>query len=313
MDINSIGHREVGLIGLGRIGLRLAARLLDIGCRVVGFDNDAEQRGLCRQIGAEIADSQEELGRLLISPRTILVLVPAGPAVDGVLHDALDYLSPADFFVDMGNSHPTDSLRRWTECREKGIRFLDVGTSGGVTGARNGPCLTVGGDKKDFDSLELFLSNLASPGGCFYAGPPGWGHLVKMVHNGIEYAFLQAIGEGLHLIHAVAQKQEVPIDLAGLCAAWTNRSIISSRLLEDAVEAVKLISQGKWTSTVVGGGQTGSWAANLAKDMGVPVPALEAALAARTASIHETNFAGQVVGAIRNVFGEHPAEKISRS
>ncbi|MBI5442010.1 MAG: NADP-dependent phosphogluconate dehydrogenase [Deltaproteobacteria bacterium] len=302
------GTPQVGVVGLGRIGLGLVERLRKLECEVLAFDRDPDRTAVLGGVGARRADSLADVVDGTDRPRKVFLLVPAGAPVDTVVDELLRRLAPGDLVADLGNSHPGDSVRRWAACREREVRFLDVGLSGGVRGAREGPCLVVGGAEEDFRAVEPLFRRIAVPGGLFYAGPPGWGHTVKVIHNGIEYGFMQALGEGLHVLRTAAQRQGVSLDLAALCRVWATGSIISSRLVEDAATAIELVGGGAWASGAVGGGETGQWAARLAAEHGVPVPALNAALRARASSSEDPHFAVQLISAIRNVFGQHPPE-----
>lgn len=295
---------EAALIGLGRMGLPLGERMRDIGLRVVGFDLDKERRNKFVGAGLEVVDSASLACRSLTAPRLVLLLVPAGAAVDQALTELLTDLEPGDTILECGNSDYRDSRRRHALVGESDVRFLDVGVSGGISGARNGPCLTVGGEEAVYRELEPFLGELAREGGCSLVGPAGWGHLVKTVHNGIEYGFLQALAEGLQVIRAISGKEQAGVDLERLCRTWSSGSIIESRLLSDAIAALPLLA-GSEISGRIGGGETGAWAADLAARAGVETPVLAAALDVRRRSQRELTEVGRIIAAIRYVFGQH--------
>lgn len=294
------------VLGLGRMGLPLCERMRERGLSPVGFDLDASRRALAvsRGIAVAEADDPARAAGALPGPRNILLLTPAGPAVDRALASVASALSPGDRVFDFGNSNYEDSRRRRAELSARGLIFYDVGMSGGVSGARSGPCLTVGCEAAEFRAAEAFFAAIACEGGYCHAGPPGWGHLVKAVHNGIEYAVLQAIGEGLHTIHSLAALEGADVDLPKLVDVWNHGSIIESRLLRDARAALDLLQHTE-ISGRIGGGETGRWARALADRAGAAAPALDAALAAREASQTKPTYAGQVIAAIRNVFGQH--------
>ena len=191
--------REFGVIGLGKMGGGLALQALGKGLRVVGHDTGPVS-GELQAAGLDQAADMAALCRKLKPPRIIFLYVPAGPVVDTVIDTLSDHLAPGDIVVDGGNSYWGDSLRRHVRLGERGLHFLDLGTSGGVTGARHGACFMIGGEAEPVGLVEPILRRLAVEGGYVHAGPPGAGHFVKLVHNGIEFGMLQAIGEGVQLL-----------------------------------------------------------------------------------------------------------------
>ena len=297
--------REIGIIGLGRMGFRLSKRLYDRNYKVTGFDVLEKNRMFFSQAFMQSVDSLEGLCKKMQSPKIIMLVVPAGDAVKNSILDLIPFLKKNDVILDCGNSYYEDSIAHSYLLAKQGIRFMDIGVSGGVSGARNGACLTIGGDKDLFERLEYLFQDISTDNGYCYVGPSGWGHLVKTIHNGIEYGFLQAIGEGLAVIHTIAEKESVPIDLAEICEVWNNGSIIESRLMQDAVKAVRMLSSDKSIGGKIGGGETGTWANKIAKNYDVSVPALETALTFRKKSQKDPDFTGKIIAAIRNIFGEH--------
>lgn len=295
---------KIGIVGLGRMGLPLCENIRDKGHAVIGYDMLESNRQRLLPLGMLSAASLDELCSLLPRPRHIVVMVPAGDAVDDVLHQIFPLLESGDVIVDAGNSNYQDSVRREAALARKGIGFLDVGMSGGLTGARYGACLTIGGEKSLFDQLEFLFRDIAQSDGYMYVGPSGWGHLVKTIHNGIEYGFLQAIAEGLHTIKAVAGQQGVSVDIVKLSEVWGHGSIIASRLLSDTVQALKFL-QLNHISGKIGGGETGQWALDIARLHDVSTPVLAASLEQRKLSQQSPDFSGEIIAAIRNVFGGH--------
>ena len=275
---------EIGVVGLGRMGLRLSKRLRDIGYRVIGYDLLEENRTVFRGASMIPVDSIEGLCSDLKAPRIVILMVPAGKAVDEVIGGLFPFLRENDVLLDCGNSYYEDAVKRSKHLSQYGIHFLDVGVSGGVSGAISGACLTIGGSKKLFGKLEYLFKDISAPNGYSYVGPTGRGHLVKTIHNGIEYGMLQAIAEGLHVIKEVADHENVPVDLANLCEVWSNGSIIESRLMRDAVKAMQMLSTNPSIVGKVGGGETGAWAQKIACEYGVSVPVLSAALEYRKSS-----------------------------
>lgn len=295
---------KIGIVGLGRMGRPLCENLRDKGYAVVGYDKSESNRLLLSQLGILTAASIDEFCGILPSPRHIVLMVPAGDAVDDVISHLLFSLVPGDVIIDAGNSNYQDSIRRGTFLSQNGIGFLDVGISGGMSGARYGACLTIGGDKALYDQLEFFFKDIAQKDGYMYVGPSGWGHLVKTIHNGIEYGFLQAIAEGIHTLKAAADQKGDIVDFVKLCQVWGNGSIIASRLLTDTVQALKFL-QDHQISGKIGGGETGQWALDIARLHNVSTPVLAASLAQRARSRQSQDFSGEIIAAIRNVFGGH--------
>lgn len=287
------------------MGTPVGMRLHENGYRVVGYDLDAATRQRFGSHGMETCGSLEELCAALTGQRIILTMVPAGEAVDAVIAALAPHLCRQDTLLECGNSFYADAVRRSDILAQKGVDFLDVGISGGISGARTGASLTIGGPREAFERLEQVFRAMSADGGYVHVGPSGWGHLVKTVHNAIEYGFLQALGEGLNLIRTAAAARDVTVDLAAICNAWSNGSIIESRLVQDAVTALDLIERSPDMRGVVGGGETGTWARQIAREHAVPVPALEAALAYREKTRTDPDFTGKVIAAVRKVFGGH--------
>ncbi len=295
---------SVGFVGLGRMGLALCRNLIDKGYRVVGYDHLEPCRTKLQRLGMASPASLKIICEELVPPRRIVLVVPAGEAVDAVISELLPHLGEGDIIADAGNSRYQDSVSRAGTLAGHGVGFLDVGLSGGTSGARSGACLTIGGSGESFKAMEPLLKDMAATGGCMHVGPSGWGHLVKTVHNGIEYGCMQAIAEGLHTIKAAADKEDVPLDLVRLCDAWCHGSIIESRLLRDTAEALGVVAE-KHPSGRVGGGETGRWALQIAVGHDVAAPVLAAALEKREQSLAAPDFSSKVIAALRYVFGGH--------
>lgn len=300
---------DAAIIGLGRMGLPQALRLARANFRVRGFDLDPARRNLAAAEGLPLAESLEQAcarppggGGL-----AVLVYLPAGGPVEETIEALAGFLRAGDLVLDCGNCYYQDAVRHAGRLAREEIHFLDVGVSGGISGARNGACLMVGGPDAVYRAGEPLLRVLAGPDAILHAGPAGWGHLVKTVHNGIEYGFLQAIAEGLHTIEAKAREENVDVDLKALCETWNRGSIIEARLMADAAAAMRLVRDPELQGRI-GGGQTGSWAAEIAEEAGVRVPVLQAAIEARRRSREAPDFSGKVISAIRNVFGSHARE-----
>ena len=295
---------ELGMIGLGRMGTNMALRLLGAGHRVVGYDQDEEAKENYRAAGGEIAASLPALVGSLVRPRIAWLMLPQGEPVDATLQALLPLLARDDTVVDGGNSYYKDSQRRAHQLREHGIAFLDVGTSGGIWGLRDGFCLMVGGEVAAYERLEPLLQSLApAPAhGYRHLGPSGAGHFAKMVHNGIEYGLMEAYAEGFALL---AAKDEFGYDLATVAETWRFGSVVRSWLLDLTAKA--LIDQPRLTEIAPYVDDTGEgrWALTEAMALEVPVPALAVALQTRFRSRQESPFAERLLAALRQQFGGH--------
>ncbi|HJV11143.1 MAG TPA: NADP-dependent phosphogluconate dehydrogenase, partial [Burkholderiales bacterium] len=219
--------REFGIVGLGRIGAGIAHHAIEQGMRVVGTSRSGAPRELVAAGLAEITGVSGFRAQLR-PPRAVLLYIPAGPAVDAMLDELAKALEPGDVIADGGNSYWGDSMRRHARLREQGIQFVDVGTSGGLPGARHGACFMAGGDRPPVARLEPILKQLAVEGGYVHAGGPGSGHFVKLVHNGIEFGMMQAIAEGFELL----TRHHEPLDIAAVLEAWRHGSVIRSWLVD---------------------------------------------------------------------------------
>lgn len=304
--------QRYGLIGLGRMGSGVARRVLQAGAGAVVFDPDPQAVSALVREGAEAAASAADVARRLDAPRIIWLMVPAGDAVDQVLfgEDGLvPHLQAGDVVIDGGNSFYRDSVRRFEVLRERGVFFLDCGSSGGLEGARHGLCLMVGGERAGFERAEPLFKLLARPDGYRHVGPAGAGHFVKMVHNGIEYVILQALGEGFELLH----QGPYTLDLAEIAHLWNQGSVIRSWLLELAAEALRADPRLENLSGYVGGGSTGNWAVEEAWKAGVPAPAMALSYAMRLRSRQTDTFSGKLVAALRRAFGGHQVHAIGES
>lgn len=297
---------KLGFIGLGKMGFNMVLNLKDHKVDIVAYSRSPESVKKIKKYRVKVAFSIEELIDKLPKQKIIWVMVPAGKPVDAVIRELLQYLKKNDIIIDGGNSFYKDSVRRYNYLKKKKINFVDIGTSGGLSGARHGACLTIGGDKKIFKKIELICKIVSAQDGYAYVGPAGSGHFVKMVHNGIEYALLQAYGEGFELLHKGPYKN---IDFEKIAKVWKNGSIISSYLIELAEIAFKKDPKLRKIEGVIGGGETGEWAVKTAKEFGVDVGTIKSALNERKKSKKHPRFAGKVVAALRNEFGGHEVVK----
>ncbi len=292
---------KIGVVGLGKMGFNMALHLLECGHDIVAFDLSSDAVLSLSQQGALASGSLDELAAMLHSPRLIWLMVPAGAAVDRTIDALVPLLEPGDIIVDGGNSHYTDSVKRAASLSEKGIFLLDAGTSGGLEGARSGACIMVGGDKRAYDLVEPLLHDLCVEQGYGYMGSSGSGHYAKMVHNGIEYGMMQAIGEGFDLLSSSGYD----FDFEKVSTVWANGSVIRGWLMELASRAFQkdpmLASLG---GRVADSGE-GRWTVEAALQQEVSIPVIAASLFNRYRSRSEENLSDRVVAALRHEFGGH--------
>ena len=296
--------KEWGLIGLGKMGGNLALQALEKGMKVVGFDlkkapEEFLKAGLI-QI-QNLRDFKEKLSK----PRAVFIYIPAGPALDGLLDDLASKLEAGDILVDGGNSYWGDSIRRHRRLKAKGIHFVDLGTSGGVDGARNGACFMAGGEKEVILRIEPILKNLAVQDGYVHAGPPGAGHFTKLVHNGIEFGMLQAIGEGIDLLEHYQDK----LDVAEVLRCWRHGSVIRSWLIDLMESAYRSeVGLAKIPPYVEDTGEV-NWLVDDAIHMEVPVPVIAQSVMQLFSSRDEKRNWARAIAMMRHGFGGHPYGK----
>jgi 6-phosphogluconate dehydrogenase len=295
---------EFGLIGLGRIGGGLALQALEKGLRVVGASRSGAREDLLKAGLIEIKDFSTFRDNLR-APRAIFLYVPAGPAVDKTLEHLGDALEPGDVVVDGGNSYWGDSIRRHARLRESGLHFVDLGTSGGLTGARHGACFMAGGEREAVARIEPILKRLAVPGGYIHAGPPGAGHFVKLVHNGIEFGMLQAIGEGFALLTHYRER----LDIGGVLQCWRHGSVIRSWLVDLLAQAYAVDPGLKKPGAHIEDTGEVNWLVADALRMEVPVPVIAQSVMQLFASRDESNDWARAIVTMRHEFGGHPYGK----
>ncbi len=293
---------QLGVIGLGRMGANVARHLVEQGIGVVAWNRSVEPRRELEREGAVAVDTPQKLAETLTPPRVILIFLPAGNVVDEVIEVIQPTLTKGDIIIDGGNSFFRDSVRRGESLEKQGIHFLDVGTSGGLAGARHGACLTIGGDEEVFKACEWVFKSVSQPQGYAYVGPSGAGHYVKMVHNGIEYALLQTYGEGFQVL---AEGPYKDLDLGRIADVWSHGSIIRSYLTELAAQAFKRDPRLEQIEGNVRGGETGMWTVREAKKARTPTPMIALAIHAREQSQTTPTFATKVVAVLRSLFGGH--------
>lgn len=297
---------QIGIVGLGRMGLQIARRLGARGVTVVGFDRSPESRDALGKGGGAAAADIADLVARLAPPRIVWVMVPAGAPTEEVVAAVAGRCGAGDVVVDGGNSHFKDSMRRALSLAEKGVEFLDCGTSGGVHGEQSGFCLMVGGNPRPVATAEPVFRLLGQDGGYLHVGPVGSGHYVKMIHNAIEYAMMEAYGEGFELL---AARRDFGIDLEAVARLWGNGSVIRSWLLELTAEALRKDPGLAGIEGFVADSGEGRWAAVEAIEQGVPVPGILLALTQRQRSRQQDSFAAKVVAAQRQEFGGHEVKR----
>lgn len=296
---------KIGLIGLGKMGFQLALNMKDQSQEVIGYNRSRDKVKALLAKGIQGTDSLEELVQGLTPPRRLWIMVSAGPTVDAVLKDLAPLLTPGDLVIDGGNSHYRDTLRRMKELEEKGIHLMDIGTSGGIEGARHGACMMVGSSDHLFREIEPLLTSICVPGGLAHVGPTGAGHYVKMIHNGIEYGMMQSIGEGFEIL----KEGPFEVDYGQVANVWRHGSVIRGWLMDLTHQAFLEDQQLDSIRGVVHASGEGLWSVQEALDLSVPVPVMAASLFTRYRSQQEDTFSGKVVAGLRNQFGGHATVK----
>jgi 6-phosphogluconate dehydrogenase len=299
---------QIGFIGLGKMGANMVRRLGLDGHAIVAHNRTVEK---ATELAAEekaaghdviAASSVEELVAKLAKPRAVWIMVPAGDPTEAQVHELLEHLDPGDTIIDGGNTNFHDDVRRHATCAEHGVHYIDAGVSGGIWGLANGFCLMVGGEREPVERLEPVFRSLAPKDGYLHAGPPGAGHYVKMVHNGIEYGLMQAYAEGFEIMHA----SEYPLDLEKIAKAWMHGTVIRSWLLELAGRAFEM--NGSDLADIKGwvaDSGEGRWTVQEAIDRAVPAPIITLSLQTRFRSRQDDSYGGKVLAALRNEFGGH--------
>jgi 6-phosphogluconate dehydrogenase len=294
---------QVAIAGLGRMGINMARRLLRDGHEVVAWNRSPGKVEEIAAEGAQPAFSLEKMVAMLSPPRAVWLMLPAGAVIDDAIEQLLKLLSPGDCILDGGNSFYRDDVRRRDRLDSLGIRYLDVGVSGGIWGLTEGYCLMVGGDRREFSRLEPLFRSLAPNEGYLYCGETGAGHFVKMVHNGIEYGMMAAYGEGFSILKASPYGEA--LDPAAVAHLWNRGSVVRSWLLELAEEAFRKDPGLDSLQGYVEDSGEGRWTVQQAIDTGVPAPVIAASLFQRFRSRLGDSFGDKVLAALRNEFGGH--------
>ena len=297
---------QLAMIGLGRMGGNMVQRLLQGGHQVVVFDRSADAVKAHVAMGAKAAKDLADLCGQLSAPRVVWVMVPAGSAVESTIEQLLPGLSNGDVIIDGGNSNFRDSIRRAAGLKEKGIAFIDAGTSGGIWGLAIGYCLMIGASPEAFKLCEPIFRTLAPADGYAHVGPPGAGHYVKMIHNGIEYGMLQAYAEGYEILHA---SKDFKLDLHQISAVWNRGSVVRSWLNELAERAFANDTELSALKGYVEDSGEGRWTVQEAIDLDVPAPVITLSLLTRFRSRQSDSFGAKVIAALRNEFGGHAVKR----
>lgn len=295
---------KIGVIGLGKMGCNLGQNLVDHDFEVVAYDTNPLAVEEMSRYGATGVKSYQELIFSLETPRILWVMVPHA-VVDTVLKEVKDFLGAGDIIIEAGNSHYKESIRRAHELREKGVRFMDVGTSGGTDGARNGACYMVGGELEAWDVIEPIFKATSVDNGYLYAGKSGSGHFLKMIHNGIEYGMMAAIGEGFEVL----EKSNFEFDYEKVARVWNNGSVIRSWLMELTEHAFSKDSYLEDIKGVMHSSGEGKWTVEEALNLQISTPVIAMSLLSRYRSLEDDTFTGKVVAALRNEFGGHSVVK----
>jgi 6-phosphogluconate dehydrogenase len=324
----------IGFIGLGRMGSNIVLHLVEQGVGVVAFNRtrevtqEVEKQVISKQSpvtskktddGLRMTDDEKKSVRVFTpvydlknlvahvsTPRVIWLMVPNGAPVDEMIAQLVAAgVGTGDTIIDGGNTYYKDTIRRSKELSEKGIQYIDCGTSGGLEGARNGACLMIGGDKSHVEALSWLWNAVAMKNGWTYFGPSGAGHFVKMVHNGVEYGMNQALGEGFEIL----SRGPYELDFAKVAHSWSRGSVVRGWLVELLAKAFDTDPTLDAYSGKVGGGETGTWTLEASREFGVEATVLTDAVAARKKSETNPTFAGKVVSALRAGYGGHKEPK----
>jgi 6-phosphogluconate dehydrogenase len=298
-------QKNIGYIGLGKMGKNMVTRMLEHGWNVVAYNRSPEAVEEVAKKGAVPAESIADLVQKLEVPRVVWLMVTSG-AVDEMLAQVLPLLSKGDILIDGGNSPYQETMRRAQEIAGTGIQFMDIGVSGGPGGCLSGACMMVGGSEEVYKSLEAqgLFADTCAPDAYKYLGPSGAGHYVKMVHNGIEYGMMQSIAEGFDLMR---HSSEFDLDLGAITSIYQKRSVIESRLVEWMGNAYG--KYGKDLNKISGRAGSlgeGKWTVEAGARDGVEMPAIQVSLDVRNASQSKPSYQGKVISALRGEFGQHP-------
>ncbi len=296
---------KIGLIGLGKMGYNLALNMREHGHDVIAYNRSDDKTRSIEKEGVKGAYSIKDLCLSFEAQRIIWMMVPSGETVDNMIDELLEFLRPGDILIDGGNSFYKDTLRRSEKLEAVGIHYIDVGTSGGIEGARNGACLMVGGQADAIGNVGSIFEDISVANGYCYTGKPGSGHYVKMVHNAIEYGMMQSIGEGFELLSV----SPYDINFEDVAKVWSNGSIIEGLLMRSILSAFEKSGKLEEIQGVVDASGEGQWAVEEALRLKVSMPVVSIALFARFKSVDKEKFSERAVAAMRKEFGGHATYK----
>jgi 6-phosphogluconate dehydrogenase len=300
---------DIAMIGLGKMGANMTNRLLLGGHRVVAYDISEDAIQAAEEVGAEGARTLEQVVEKLEAPRSVWVMVPSGQITENMIQELGNVLSSGDIVIDGGNSNYKDSMRRAEELSQKGLNFIDVGTSGGIWGLTEGYSMMVGGDQVMVDRHRSIFETLAPEKdlGWGHVGPAGSGHFVKMIHNGIEYGLMQSYAEGFGIMQA---KSEFNFDLHQIAEIWRYGSVVRSWLLDLTSAALAEDQDLAGIKAWVQDSGEGRWTVFEAIDLDVSAPVITASLQRRLRSRREQPFSDKLLAALRNQFGGHAVKQV---
>lgn len=293
---------KLAMCGLGKMGMNLVINLLDNGYEVITYDINSDLVDEAKENGAIAAYTIEEvMHHFNGEQRIIWMMVPSGDITEKLLEEITPLLSENDIVIDGGNAHYKDSMRRYENLKEKGYHFIDVGTSGGIEGANHGACTMVGGDKEVVADIEKIFTDISTDKGYLYTGKSGSGHFVKMIHNGIEYGMMQAIGEGFDIL----EKSDFDLDYQEVARVWNHGSVIRSWLMELLENAFSKDPDLDKIQGIVHASGEGQWTVETAMELEAAAPVIALSLMMRNRSLETDTFSGKVVASLRNEFGGH--------
>lgn len=296
---------KIGLIGLGKMGYNLALNLKSNGYDVVANDVNHDTLEKISSHGIETVKTYEELVEKLPSPKIVWLMVPAGDITEQAIEKLSTLLSEKDIIIDGGNSNYKDTIRRGNYLKDKGIYFIDSGTSGGMDGAREGVCTMIGGNKEAFQQVEQIFKDISVENGYLYTGEIGSGHFLKMIHNGIEYGMMQAIAEGFEIL----EKSQFDYNYEDVARVWNHGSVIRGWLMELLEQAFAKDAKLDEILGVVESSGEGKWTAETALDLQAVAPVITLSQIMRYRSLENDTFSGKIVAALRNEFGGHAVVK----
>lgn len=296
---------KIGLIGLGKMGYPLALNMKDNGHEVIAYNRSQEKRDMIAKEGITVKASVEALVEALEPPRAVWLMVTSGEIVDHLIEILIPLLDADDLIIDGGNSFYKDTIRRYDLLKSEKIGYVDVGTSGGVSGARYGACFMAGGEDDYIKRVDQLLTDCAVEDGYAHVGGPASGHYVKMIHNGIEYGMMQAIGEGFEIL----EHSPIELDQKKVAKVWANGSIIEGLLMDMVLKAFNTPELMANIQGVVDASGEGEWTVREALDLKLYTPVIATALGMRFKSKDEEKYSEKVVAAMRNAFGGHSIYK----